>query len=129
VSNIIRRLLTIVFVVIGLFALAASGSEVKAADGTTLRHAFVAHRDTVTGEMVARVNNWTGARFNGWICATEVTNSRSYHRGCLKADLAPLYMGEPGSIQFGVTTLYGGSVRYTYQGADSVWRAVASAVR
>ena len=126
-SIIISKLLAIAFVVIGLFALASVTSEAQAAG--TLRLAFSAKRDTVTGEVVTRVNNWTGERFNGFVCVTEVTSSRSYHRGCLKPDLAPLYQGEPGAFQFGVTTLYGGSVRYTYQGADGVWRSVAPALQ
>lgn len=134
-SNIIRTILGTILVVIGLFAVAsvsgttAYASDVQTSEWIKLQQAFKPHRDSVTGEMIARVNNWSTSAFSGWICAQEKSaqTGKMYHRGCLKAELAPRWSGGEWSMQFGVPTQWGGAVYYTYQGADGVWRSVAPA--
>lgn len=125
-SNIISKILSAVVVVIALFVVASvSGAEAKASEG--LMHSFKAKRDVVTGETVTRVDNYVPGGFSGLICATEVLGSRRGHLGCLRVspNLSRLYSGEPGAVQFGVMTKFGGSVRYTYQEFEGgPWRAV-----
>lgn len=131
------KLIAVVVMVIALFGLVSttSSAEAKAHDEMTyhakpsarLQHAFMPHRDSVTGEMIARVNNWSGTRFEGWVCATEKAEGKSWHLGCL-----PVHLGNMEGMQFGVRTHYmGSSVHYTYKstmyGYESKWMSVGSA--
>ena len=117
-----------------MFALAGGVSHASAADTTVsmysggLRHAFAPKRDSETGQVVARINNWSGERFTGYICAQErYSNGRTHHIGCLWADLAPTMAGD-WAIQFSVPAEYGSTVSYTYQAAPKVWRAISPAL-
>lgn len=134
-NKFIRRILIAFSTIVALFVVASLSSSVSASDGkvsssskgSTLMQAFTPHRDSVTGQLVSRVNNTSHERFEGWVCATEMHGSRKAHLGCLKVNLDPVY-GSNYSFQFGVTTKMGGSVHYTYQNMNGAWRAVAPAV-
>ncbi len=125
-SNIINKFLAIVFVVIGLFAVTSLAGHVDANASDTsskMQLAFMAKVDSVTGETVTRVNNWSTSAFDGYVCVQERASGRSYHLGCLKVQLGA-HGTEPWAFQFGVMPKHGGSVSYTYQAPDMTWHAV-----
>ena len=118
-----------------MFVVAGGVSHASAHDTTVsmysggLRHAFAPKRDSETGQVVARINNWSSERFTGYVCAQEkYANGHMHHIGCLWADLAPVMSGGDWAIQFTVPASYGSTVSYTYQAAPKVWKSVPGAL-
>ena len=124
-TKVIKKLLLTVFVVFGLFVVASASSSAYAVSTTKLQHAFIPQRDSQTGEVVARINNWSNMPFRGWICAEEVmTSGRKNHIGCVMADLDSAWSSGTWSIQFGVPATMGSTIRYTYQDHSGHWYAI-----
>lgn len=132
-TNIIRKVLLTLVMVVGLVAVAAvTASDAEAhnvntvSGGSRLEEAYHQKTNTETGQLMMRINNWRSEEFHGLICATEVATNGSFHRGCFRADLAPRWSTTAAwsTGDFGVTTHFGGWVRYTYQAEDGSWRTI-----
>ena len=127
-TSIVKKML-IAVVLAAAFGLFGFSTDVKAADGT-FRHAFTPHKDSVTGELVARLDNISSTSISSLVCveARNVSTGVKNHLGCLKVNLDATMSSGTWAVQFGapVHLLKSGtySVSYNYQASDGTWHLV-----
>ena len=131
-TSVIKKMIIAVVLAVAFGAFGASSAN--AADLDTFRHAFTPHKDIVTGELVARLDNLTNQHISRLVCveARNTSTGARTHLGCLMVEVDPTMSGGNWAVQFGAPMYLLGhgtyQVSYNYQASDGTWHLVTPPV-
>lgn len=131
-TSVVKKIFFALVLSIGLLFVATGSAQ--AADWNTFRHSFTPHKDTVTGELVARLDNLTNQHLSRLVCveARNTATGAGTHLGCLTVEVDPTMSGGNWAVQFGAPMYLLGhgtyQVSYNYQAVDGTWHLVTPPV-